>query len=139
MYKQVSQSSRRKWISLNFFSLALILFFFYLGRSLDSAILFFAGGSLSVLAAIITFLKAFIYTGLWKMVHSHTSLDERQTQVLLNALKNSYSIFTISVLVLVYGFAFVDKRPIDVLLAACLLYVAHILPAAIIGWKEKAV
>ena len=139
MYKQLSKSSRRKWISLNFFFLVLLLFFFYFGRLLDSAILFFVGGSLSVLAVITTFLKAFIHSGLWKMVHSNNNLDERQTQVLLNALKNSYSIFTISVLILVYGFALVDKRPIDVLLAACLLYVAHILPAAIIGWKEKIV
>jgi len=110
-----------------------------LGRSLDSAILFYAGGSLSVIAAIMTFIKAFIHTGLWKMVHSNKDLDERQNQVLLGALKNSYSVFTISVLLLVYGFALFDKQPIDVLLAACLLYVAHILPAAIIGWKEKAV
>ncbi|HKL32487.1 MAG TPA: hypothetical protein VJ919_08140 [Tangfeifania sp.] len=73
------------------------------------------------------------------MVHSNKDLDERQNQVLLGALKNSYSVFTISVLLLVYGFALFDKQPIDVLLAACLLYVAHILPAAIIGWKEKAV
>ncbi len=139
MYKQLSKSSRRIWISSNFFSLFILLFFFYLGRSLDSAILFYAGGSLSVIAAIMTFIKAFIHTGLWKMVHSNKDLDERQNQVLLGALKNSYSVFTISVLLLVYGFALFDKQPIDVLLAACLLYVAHILPAAIIGWKEKAV
>lgn len=60
-------------------------------------------------------------------------------QVMLNSLKYSYSAFTIIVLVIVYGFAIAEQGPIDVVIAACLLYIAHTLPAAIVGWKEKII
>jgi hypothetical protein len=58
-------------------------------------------------------------------------------QVMLNSLKYSYSVFTIIVLVIVYGFAIAEQGPVDVVIAVCLLYIAHTLPAAIVGWKEK--
>jgi hypothetical protein len=40
---------------------------------------------------------------------------------------------------IIYGFALAERGPIDVVIAACLLYLAHILPAAIVGWKEKII
>lgn len=72
------------------------------------------------------------------MVHtSSKNLDEREMQVVLNALRYSYSIFTIVCLLIIYVFAIVEYQPIDVLLAGGLLYLAHSLPAAIVGWNEK--
>lgn len=86
----------------------------------------------------VSFYHVFMKTGLWKFVHLNKSnLDERQTQVVLNALKYSYSIFVVSVLAVIYLFTLLVKEPLSVLLAACLLYFAHTLPAAILGWTEN--
>ena len=140
MNQQLSKTARKTWIVLNIVSIILIVSFFYLGQLLEVPAVFFAGGGVSVIIAITSFIKVFIKTGLWKMVHSSQhSLDERQVQVILNAMKYSYSIFTILIIAIVYGFALFNKGPVNVLVAACLLYIAHILPAAIIGWSEKYV
>ena len=140
MEQQLSKQSRRVWIIINYFSVALIVFFFYFGRFLDKPIVFFLGGGFSLLIAGVTFYKTFMLTYLWKMVHSKSSvLDERQLQVVLNALLYSYSVFAIVILLLIYGFALVDKEPINVLVAACIIYLAHTLPAAVVGWTEKIV
>ncbi|MBN1820585.1 MAG: hypothetical protein JXR31_07270 [Prolixibacteraceae bacterium] len=140
MKQQLSKTERKTWIVVNITSIILIVFFFYLGQMIDTPVLFFAGGGTFLIITIISFVRVFINTGLWKMAHSNkNSLDERQVQVILNAMKYSYSIFTILIITIVYGFALVNKSPINVLVAACLLYIAHILPAAIIGWSEKYV
>ena len=140
MNHQLSKQSRRVWIIINYFSVALIVFFFYFGRFLEKPIVFFIGGGLSLLIAGVTFHKVFIKTHLWKLVHtSKSKLDERQMLVVLNALRYSYSAFAIVILLLIYGFAIIDKEPVNVLVAACILYLAHTLPAAIVGWTEKVV
>ena len=140
MNHQLSQQSRRVWIIINYISVALIVFFFYFGRFLEQPVVFFTGGGLSLLIAGATFYKTFVRTQLWKIVHSaKNSLDERQMQVVLNALRYSYSVFVILTLLLIYGFALVDKEPINVLVAACILYLAHTLPAAVVGWTEKVI
>ncbi len=77
---------------------------------------------------------------LWKLTHtSSKKLDERQMLVVNRALSISYSIFVIMVLLIIYAYALVEKGPIDVVLAICLLYLAHTLPAAFIAWTEKEV
>lgn len=140
MKQQLSKQSRRVWIIVNYISIALIVFFFYFSRSLEKPIVFFIGGGLAIIIAGLTFYKTFVRTQLWKIVHSaKNSLDERQMQVVLNALRYSYSIFVIVTLLLIYGFALADKEPINVLVAACIIYLAHTLPAAVVGWTEKIV
>ena len=64
-------------------------------------------------------------------------LDEREIQVVLKSLRISYSIFTIFCLIIIYGFALIASDPVDVLIAGTLLYMAHTLPAAVVGWNEK--
>ena len=140
MNKELSKTARKSWITVNFLSLVLIVFFFYLGRGLGKPVIFFIGSGISLMVVVYTFIRVFIQTGLWKMIHGGQSqLDERQTWVVLQAIKFSYSIFTILVLLIVYGFAVLNLGVIHVLVAACLLYLAHVLPAVIIGWKEKFV
>ena len=74
------------------------------------------------------------------MVHtSLKNLDEREMQVVLNALRYAYSIFAIICLIIIYAFAIAEYQPIDVLLAGGLLYLAHTLPAAIVDWNEKVI
>jgi len=140
MQNELSKPVRKAWITVNILSILVIVFFFYLGKIQEKPIVFFIGAGFTVIVTIFSFIKVFVKTGLWKMVHSgNTELDEREMQVVLKALKYSYSVFVIFILLLIYGFALFNREPINIILAACLLYIAHILPAIIIGWTEKAV
>ncbi len=138
MEQQNFRKQNRYWILLNYLSLIAVLIFFYILKYLQWPLfsVIFEIGSVAIL--IISFFRAFIKTKFWKMVHtSSKNLDEREMQVALNALKYAYSIFTIVCLIIIYAFAITKYLPIDVLLASGLLYLAHTLPAAIVGWNEK--
>lgn len=88
--------------------------------------------------AIASFIYAFANTGLFKFTHTKFSaLDEREVQIINKSLRYSYSIFTILVLVIIYVYAIIKNGPIDVVIAAGLLYFAHVLPAGILGWTQK--
>jgi len=72
------------------------------------------------------------------MTHaSYEKLDEREMQVVFKAISISYSLFAITTLVIIYIFILSGLGQIDAVLAVCLLYIAHILPASIIAWNEK--
>ncbi len=134
----MSRQNRRIWILTNYLSIVFILSFFYAGKYFNWPLLIIVGQAASILLLIASSFLLFSRTPLWKMSHtSNDNLDERQQQVVLTSLKYSYSIFTIVVLLIVYGFALAEHGPIDVVVAACLLYFAHTLPSAIVGWKEK--
>ena len=138
MKQQNLRKQNRYWILINYLSLIAVLVFFYTGKYFQWPIfsVIFEIGSLGIF--IISFYRAFIKTKLWKMVHaSYNNLDEREMQVVLNALRYAYSIFAIICLIIIYAFAIAEYHPIDVLLAGGLLYLAHTLPAAIVGWNEK--
>ena len=133
-----SRNQNRAWILLNYVSLIGGLSLFYTVKIYHwpLSFLLLEIGIFAVL--LFSLFKAFIITKFWKMVHtSSENLDEREMQVVLNALKYAYGIFAIICLILIYAFAIAEKQAIDVLLAGGLLYLAHTLPAAIVGWKEK--
>ena len=136
----MSKQSRKLWIIINYLSIIFILGFYYAGKYYNWSTLLLVGEATSVLLLIISFIAGYIKTHLWQMSHtSGKDLDERQLQVMLVSLKYSYGIFSIVTLIIIYGFAVVEKGPIDVVIAACLLYLAHTLPAAITGWKENVI
>ena len=138
MEQENFRKQNRCWISLNYLSLIAVLVFFYTGKYFQWPIfsVIFEIGSVAIL--IISFLKAFIRTKFWKLVHtSYKNLDEREMQVVLNSLKYSYSIFAIVCLIVIYTFAIIDYHTIDILLAGALLLLAHTLPAAIVGWNVR--
>ena len=138
--KTMSKQNRRLWVILNYLSIIFILSFFYTGKYVDLNLLVLIGGAASLLLFIFSFIKGFIKTKLWKLSHTSTkNLDERQLQVMLNSLKYAYSIFIVITLIIIYGFALANLGSIDVVIAGCLLYLAHTLPAAIVGWKEKMI
>ncbi len=137
---QLSKTKRQIWISMNFLSLVAIIVFYYASKYFAEPLVFLVGGAISAIVLIISFIKVYAQTGLWKMVHSGKhNLDERQMEVVMNALRYSYVIFAISVLILIYGFTLFVKGPIHVLVAGGFLYFAHILPAAIIGFRENEI
>ena len=130
----------RFWIVLNLISLVLLLMFFYLGKFSKWQIIFIIAEILSIAIFIVSLYLGFIKTKFWKLVHSKSkNLDEREMNVVLNALKYAYSIFAIICLVIIYAFAVAEYHPIDVVLAGGLLYLAHTLPAVIVGWNEEII
>ena len=123
---------------MNYASLCLILIIFYAGKSLHWPLFLIIGEMVLAALFIISLRTAFIKSKLWKFVHSSDKeLDEREIQLVLRSIKYSYSIFTIVCLAIIYGFAVAEQGPIDVLLAGALLYLAHTLPAAIVGWHAS--
>jgi len=134
----MNREKRRLMVILNFFFLLLLWVGFYLSRLLGYPIplLILAGSGLILL--IISFLQLYIKTGLWSLVHSSFSkLDERQIQSIYKALRFSYSIFTILILIVIYSNFVLGIAFIDAVLGIILIYLAHILPAAILAWTEK--
>lgn len=138
MKQQNFREQNRFWILLHYFSLIAVLVFYYSGKYLHWPIVtvIFEIGFLVIL--LISFFRVFIKTKFWKMVHtSSKNLDEREILAVLNGLKSSYSIFTVTCLIIIYTFALIGYHRIDVLLAGALLLLAHTLPAAIVGWNER--
>ena len=140
MKNQNSITQNRVWIILNYLSLVAGMLLFYAVKIYHLPLSFsmFEIGIFAIF--LFSLFKAFIQTKFWKIVHtSSKKLDEREFQVVLNALRYAYGIFVIICLVIIYAFAVAEYHPIDVVLAGGLLYLAHTLPAAIIGWNEKII
>ena len=138
MKNQKSIKRNRVWILLNFISLITGISLFYMVKIYHWPLSYLLFEVVLFAIFLISLNKAFIITKFWKMVHaSSKNLDEREMQVVLKALRYAYGIFTIICLVIIYAFAIAESQPIDVILAGGLLYLAHTLPAAIVGWNEK--
>lgn len=125
-------------VVINYVSLVLMLMIFYAVQLLGMNNIFIIVEVIPLVAIIISFNFAFKKSGLWKLVHrSQNKLDERELQIVHKAIRYSYSIFVIISLVLIYLFAVAEGKPIDVLLAASLIYLAHTLPAAVIAFSGE--
>jgi len=127
-------------VVINYVSLIFILAIFYIVKILDCNKIFLLLEIVPLIAMIISFNFAFNKSGLWKLVHkSQKKLDERELQIVYKAVKYSYTMFVIISLVLIYIFAVAEGRPIDVLLAASLIYLAHTLPATVIAFSGEEI
>ena len=102
---------------------------------------FIAAGAVSAFFIVaLTFIILHVRSGLWKLTHANVQkLDEREIHLTHEALRHSYGIFTITCLAIIYFNILADLRSIDVVGAACMLYLAHTLPGSVIAWKEKNV
>jgi len=127
-------------VVINYVSLILMLVIFYAVLWFGLNKIFIIVEVLPLLAIIISFNFAFKRSGLWKLIHrSQKTLDERELQIVHKAIKNSYTIFVIISLALIILFAVAEGRPIDMLLATSLIYLAHTLPAAVIAFSEEEI
>jgi len=125
-------------VILNYLSIIFILVIFYLIKLLGINKINLLFEIIPIVVLIVTFKSAFLTTNFWKMTHtSSKNLDERELQVVYKATTFSYTIFTIACLIIIYTFNLIGLGSIDVVLAACLLYFAHTLPAAIIAFTHK--
>lgn len=138
MKKSISTNNLQATVIINATIILAIVVLFEFLKIAESKILLAGLEILLVLAAVITFYKAYWKTGLWRLSHKKTEkLDEREMQLISDSLRVSYSVFTIVTLLIIYAFAVIEKGPVDVVIAAGLLYFAHILPSAILGWRGK--
>ncbi len=134
--KKINKSA----VVVNFISLLIILVIFYAVQWLGLNRFFFIIEILPLTAIIISFNFAFNKSGLWNLVHkSQKKLDERELQIVHTAIKYSYTMFVIISLVLILLFAVAEGKPIDALLAASLIYLAHTLPAAVIAFSGEEI
>ena len=142
MDRNIPIQNRRTGVLINYFALIMALVFFELTKYGIGfphwAGFTLVGLFLSIL--ILSFIRVYIKSGLWRLTHKKTvNLDEREIQVVTHAIRISYSIFVIIVILLVYLFAILGLGTIDVVIAASLLYLAHIIPTSILAWTEKEV
>ena len=142
MERSITLKNRRLGVMINYAALILSVFAFELikyEKGLPNWLGFSLLG-LFILIVAISFIYVYVFTGLWNLAHRRTkTLDEREIQVVTNSVRISYSIFTIAVIVIVYLFAIFGMGPFDVVIAATLLYLAHILPTSILAWTEKEI
>jgi hypothetical protein len=138
---EMSKSDRRTSVVLNYASMAVIAMVVDMRGVLGWGpvpIIIVGCGALAL--GLATFIRVFWRTRLWKITHTgFKGLDERQVQVVYGALRNSYSIFAIVCLVILYVNAVLETVHIPILVAASVLYLAHTLPAAVVAWTEKEI
>lgn len=144
MSNEKARTRRRIFVLINYlFLLVMNVSFYFVYNNSEAPHLIDAAGIGALVIVAFTFIHAHKKSGLWKLTHSKTDLlDERQMQVTHNALSRSYSIFTITCLLimlvnavlyrLVPGLDLVITLP----LVASLIYLAHTLPASILAWTE---
>jgi len=130
---------RRTGVIINLLSLILFCFLFEASLSYSITTMIIVAKILLLIVLGLSFWLTYIRTGIWRQVHlPKHKLDEREVLVIYNALRYSYSIFSILVLCLIYVYLFFGRN-IGAVTAAGLIYFAHIIPASILAWKEKMI
>ena len=138
MVQKNAINPKKRCIVVNYLSLIVSLMVFYFAMAYTWSLILVIAIAVALVLFIMSFISGYVRSGLWKFVHqSERKLDEREMQLVLGSVKNAYSIFTILTLIVIYTFALIIQKPLDALIAAGLLYLAHTLPAAIIGWMMK--
>ncbi len=134
------KSINKSAVVINYVSVILMLVIFNAVHWLGLNKIFLIVEFIPLIAIIISFNFAFKRSGLWKLVHrSQKKLDERELQLVYKAVKYSYTMFVIISLALILLFAVVEGRPIDMLMATSLIYLAHTLPAAVITFSGEEI
>ncbi len=142
MAQNNGRTARRLRVCINVLVLLLFLGQFFIGQ-LEGFTSWRIGTLLGLLVAIVWyFFELHVRTGFWKLTHQRVDdLDEREIEVVHDALRIAYSIFTIGAILLM-GLLLFLHLPSDVLygsaaiLVAWLLYVAHTLPGMVLVWRE---
>ena len=139
MKKSKSIQYRRAGVLINLLSLILFCYLFEVSLDYSITTVIIVAKILLLIVLALSFWLTYVRTGIWKQVHlPKHKLDEREVLVIYDALRWSYSIFSIFVLCLIYIFLFLGRN-IGAVTAAGLIYFAHIIPASILAWKEKMI
>lgn len=142
----ISRALRRWGVVLNYASLTVCLACLHLVKSTGFRPIPAGAGAAALAFLVLSFVRLHWKTGLWRLTHSGTDgLDERQNQVAHEALRISYSGFSVislSVLLLLSllreDFPLFDRVSL-IGLTASLLYFAHTLPGSVLAWRETEI
>lgn len=141
-----SRTRRRVDVMINYLSLLLLLAGFYAMAGTGLTALFGIVGLVTLTAVIVTFYDVHIRTRIRRQTHAPADrLDERQIMVTHEALRLSYSWFTIICLVLlviaelIRGIASHGGGVTFMPVVAGLMYLAHTLPGSILAWTEREI
>lgn len=148
MKREQTRADTRGWIMMNYASAFLAVLLPLLIRQLGLG-LGWSGALLAFVVAALAFShhRAFVRTGMWTLTHAKPrTLDERERELAHEALAGSYTWITVVLLFAMYLIILANDaaagaylgwvKPIAPVLAIALIYVAHSLPAAIIGWIQ---
>jgi hypothetical protein len=140
----MTRSRRRTGVVVNYGALSLLLAVWYgsppagLSEAVRVALML-----VPLIIVGISYYMIHLATGLWTLVHARPpDLDERQTEITLLAGRFSYAVFSVLCLLVLFGAAVAGNHGIilfDVILPACLLYLAHTLPSSYLAWIEEEV
>ena len=138
MQKPEKKSNLRIGIIINM----LALFFLILSWSVKwedrAQIWLLISGGAALFILLFTYFVNFGLTGLWNYTHKKIKdLDERELAENNRALRFSYSVFSIMVLLL-FGYFAVSESVPNIIPIGGMLYFAHILPGVYLGWTRKA-
>jgi hypothetical protein len=138
----ISKSGRRWAVLINYGCLLIFVGMFIIGKYLGWNIAVIVCGLLALIILLLSFAVLHVKTRLWKLVHSNTAdLDERELQLTLQSLRQSYIIYATVSLLVIFSLAMLAGRHDSTLIIiyAGLLYLAHTLPSTIIAWRERQV
>ena len=128
---------RRFGVIIMILSLIGINIFFEYSLNEQSNMLNETGLFISIILFITSMTLSYIKTGLWKFTHKPLKfLDEREIILTSRSLRAAYSIFTITLLVVLLFFSFYE-RSLNIVLVISFILFAHLLPASVIAWSEK--
>lgn len=135
MNTKISLTNRRIGVTLNYISLAAIVFLFEFYKDSGFPVLAILAISGAILVWLISFILTYIRTRAWKQVHrSFKKLDEREAGQIYESLRVAYSIFTVIALAVLFAFSLTELQ-VSIIVFVSLLYLAHVLPASFIVWK----
>lgn len=139
MKNSISLSKRRVWIIVNYLSIFSIVVLWEYCEIVNCSKIIKSFCIVPLLIVVISFIVVYWKTGFWHFVHkSIIKLDERELQLTSATLRYSYGIFTVLVLLILLLLS-IFERPVSIILVVSLIYIAHIIPASIIAWRERAV
>jgi ABC-type Fe3+ transport system permease subunit len=147
----LSKSKRRFLVVFNFSSVIVFIALVLFGEYTSWDVVLTVAAILSFILIVLSFVFLYIRTGLWKLTHTKTeSLDEREIQLTHQSLRQSYKIFSLISLVILffivisvrYSFFTLTHRghySFGLIILMFLNYLVNTLPAAVIAWTEPEV
>ena len=137
-----SLSKRRAAVVLNHGLLVLTVLLSMTGQLFGWSVVTKVCFCLLAISVIATFFPLHIRTGLWRLAHAKAdSLDERETQQVLESVRQAYVVFSIvSLLTILIWVVFgMGTQTQGLVVFWVLLYLAHTLPSSILAWTVNRV
>ena len=151
MSREFSLKFRRRGVSINLASAILFVCFFCIAEYGHWNLYLTVSCLLSFSILVISNIRVYVKTGIWKMSRAKSrDLDERQINIVHDAYRRAYDIFTVFSL-LVFFFVVLSVRysfftlthrghySFGLVMLMFLNYLLNILPAAIMAWSEPVI